>query len=373
MAAASRTSSIADALSPAPPPAAAATAAEAEVNKQAALLFDKHIGSQELAASAPAGPCANPAGAQGAEQQHKQQLVAVQDSAVGSEDRRGVAFAEGEQLIMSSGRSKQVVLQVEQFIARGGIADLYKVKLLQQQASGTSTDQPAAAAAGTANPAAAPSSSAAKPLRAAAALKHGATPQQQLLIGQSYALKVVRSLETFPAHVVEGKSNTAFLQRMRRELLREWQVLQDLATCPCIINAYSLGQVTAAGASTSTAGDKSAGAAAGSDERQQQQHQSPSQGQGQQQQELDSTHAGLEAPVAALVLPCILMEFADGGCAWDAVYRQHGRPTPLPADEAWQVVHGVVQGLREMHRLSYIHRDVKLQNVLKVSGKFGSR
>jgi serine/threonine protein kinase len=368
MAAASRTNSIGDALSP-------AAAAAAEVNKQqAALLYDKHIGSQELTASASAGPRANPAGAQGAEQQHKQQLVAIQDSAVGNEDRRGVAFAEGEELIMSSGSSKRLVLQVEQFIARGGIADLYKVKLLQQRTSGTSAAQPAAAAA-TANPAAASSSSAAKSLRAAATQKP-ATPQQQLLIGQSYALKVVRSLETFPAHLVEGKSNTAFMQRMRRAMYREWQVLQELATCPYIINAYSLGQVTAAGAATSTAGDPSAGAAAGSDERQQQQqqqHQPTSQGQDQQQQELDSTRAGLEAPVAALALPCILMEYADGGCVWEAVYRQHGRPTPLPADEAWQVVHGVVQGLREVQRLSYIHRDVKLQNVLKLSGRFGSR
>jgi serine/threonine protein kinase len=162
------------------------------------------------------------------------------------------------------------------------------------------------------------------------------------------------------------------LQLMRKGLQREWQVLQDLAACPFIIDAYSFGQVTAAGAATSTAGGASTGAAAGSDD-QQQQHQPTSQGQYEQQQGLDSTHAGLAAPAAALVLPCILMEFADGGCAWDAVYKQHGRPTALPADEAWQVVNGVVHGLCEMHRLSYIHRDVKLQNVLTVSGEFGSR
>jgi serine/threonine protein kinase len=45
----------------------------------------------------------------------------------------------------------------------------------------------------------------------------------------------------------------------------------------------------------------------------------------------------------------------------------------LPADETWKVLQGVMQGLREMHQKAYIHRDVKLQNVLKVSGKFCSR
>jgi hypothetical protein len=319
------TSSAAHELSLVPAPVAAG----AEANKpQAALLLDKPSSSQKPTATAFAAPCANVAGGQGAEQQHNEHSEMDIDLC-------GKAFAVDQQLIMSSGysgfkSSQRLLLQVEQYIARGGAADLYRVKLLQQQASGKSTAQPAAAAAaaGTTTPAAAPL-------------------QQQLAVGQSYALKVARSLDTFPADVVEGKSNAAFLKRMRNLLQCEWEVLQDLAACRNIINAYSFGQVTAAGAASRTADGPSASAAAGSTEHQQHAPTSPGQ---QQQQELDSTHAGLEAPAAALVLPCILMDFADGGCAGDAVYTQHGRPTPLPADETRKVLQGVMQGLREMHR-----------------------
>jgi serine/threonine protein kinase len=300
----------------------------------------------------------------------------VQDSAMGMEQLRGIAFAAGEQLIMATARSglnsssERLVLQVEQFTARGGIADLYKVKLLQQPASGTPTAQPAAAAAaGTAEPAATPLSGAANLQRAAAVHKGGASLQQQLSIGQTYALKVVRSLDTYPASLVQT-SHEAYMQEMRKQLKREWQVLQDLATCRNIINAYRFGRVTAAGAAVSTA--ECRGAAAGSSSKEQQ-HQQTSPGQCQQQHELGSTHAALGAPAAAVSLPCILMEFADGGCAWDAVYKQPGGPMPLPADEAWKLVYGVTEGLHGMHSQSYIHRDVKLQNVLKVSGRFGSR
>jgi serine/threonine protein kinase len=274
-----------------------------------------------------------------------------------------MAFASGQNLLMSfSNSSEQLVLHVEQFIARGGNADLYKVKLLQQHT--TSTAAPAVSAEMDPSTAAGERSRLAAELQVIIAELNKGVAQSvgMVQLGQCYALKVARCLDSYPDDVTSGKCNRAYVLETSYELRYEWQVLREFCRCRSIINAYKLGQVTAAGPSQSNTAGLDAGAAASAIEQQKQQQQRQQHEPGE-----DFTAA------ATLGMPCMLLEYADGGCAWDMVYSQHGKPTPLPADEARRAMQGVAYALHAMHKASYIHRDVKLHNVLKITGELGSR
>jgi hypothetical protein len=71
------------------------------------------------------------------------------------------------------------------------------------------------------------------------------------------------------------------------------------------------------------------------------------------------------------------MEYADGGSVQDScdmVYKQHGKPTPLTARDAWQVTSAARFALKDLHAAGYIHRDVKVDNMLHIyrSGRAGT-
>ena len=56
---------------------------------------------------------------------------------------------------------------------------------------------------------------------------------------------------------------------------------------------------------------------------------------------------------------CIVMEFASGGDLYQRV--RQGRP--LSEDFIWQVIVSIAQGLKSLHDLSIMHRDLKTANV----------
>jgi serine/threonine protein kinase len=259
----------------------------------------------------------------------------------------------------NNGTREQVLLQVERFLERGGSAHVYQVKLLQHlgYSSGTSaadTQQaPVATAAATWSAAAASVASSARAgssalkvrmKRAAAAtakaldeslwykpLAASASPSS-LQEGQSYVIKIPRTMESHPAEQLKGVSRKRYLTVMGEALQKEWEVLQEFSECSYVIDTYGFGYAAAAAAATAAAGKAA----------------------------------------KPLALPCIIMEYADGGSAWSAVYQQQGDPQPLPAAEAWHVMRDAASALQELHDEGYIHHDIKLDNMLRINRGEGS-
>jgi serine/threonine protein kinase len=281
--------------------------------------------------------------------EQQEQLLKPADKASSSSDTRAAAFAAGQTLTLScsdngSATNEQLLLQVEKFLARGGNADVYQVKLLQRLL-----------------PPASPSSSAQLPAGNAAG-KQQADPLQP---GQYFAIKVARTLETYPEEETKkpGVTPAAYFRAARRLLQAEFDVLQEMSKCVSIIKAYMFGSVTAAAAAAEEGeaaeadtaaiaeAEETAAAAlvAGAPE--------------------SSTEQQLEDAAAPPALPCMLMEYADGGSVKDLVYKQHGQPTRLSARQAWQVTAVAVDGLRHLHAAGYTHHDVKLNNMLCITSR----
>ena len=58
----------------------------------------------------------------------------------------------------------------------------------------------------------------------------------------------------------------------------------------------------------------------------------------------------------------MLMEYCDGGDLLNVQARQPGSVFSL--QEAIKVLKEVIWGLEELHRRGYLHRDIKMQNIL---------
>ncbi|KAF6252066.1 hypothetical protein COO60DRAFT_561725 [Scenedesmus sp. NREL 46B-D3] len=121
---------------------------------------------------------------------------------------------------------EQLVLRVERFLALGGTADVYQVRLLQQNSGAAS--QPAAAA----------------PTQPAARAAH--QHDEELQPGRQFAIKVARRLESYPAEQAGDACPALYLKGMGASVRQEWRVVQDLFSCRNIIKAFRLGCVAAA-------------------------------------------------------------------------------------------------------------------------------
>jgi hypothetical protein len=158
------------------------------------------------------------------QQQQQQQPARVKSEVTCPRNtKQGVSFGAGQVIkhVCSSGsadKQKVLLLQVEHFIERGGNADVYLVKLLQQllpgDASGQVPVEPAAAAA-------------------------AADWSDVLQPGQRYAVKVARRPESYPPEQQAGASGEAHLMTVSHFMLEIWQVLQGISKSKHIINAYS--------------------------------------------------------------------------------------------------------------------------------------
>jgi serine/threonine protein kinase len=63
-------------------------------------------------------------------------------------------------------------------------------------------------------------------------------------------------------------------------------------------------------------------------------------------------------------MPCILLERAEFGDLWQQVRPSAGVAVPMTAKETHHMMTDVVRALEGLHRIDYIHRDVKPRNVL---------
>jgi serine/threonine protein kinase len=223
--------------------------------------------------------------------------------------------------------SEQLLLQVERFIARGRSADLYQIKLLQRLLPGGAKAQPAAAA----------------------------PHHDKLQPGQFFAIKVAHCVETYPEAVKQAGPARAQL------MSDEWQVLQQMSTSTHIINASMFGDVAPLQATAAAGAASGLEATAASTCTKQQQVQT-------------SKPAAAAAPAG---LPCLLMEYADGGSVRGMVYKhccmRHAKPTPLSQEDTWCVVGAAVSALKDMHAAGYIHHDIKIDNMLAINTGAGVR
>jgi serine/threonine protein kinase len=290
------------------------------------------------------------------QQQQQQQPAPWLDEFVRAQQNlQGVVFSAGQTFSMACSRcgsadGEQLLLQVERFICRGGSADVYQVKLLQRALPvGARQQVPVRPAAGIAALAA-----------AAIAAATAAEAEALLQPGQHFAVKVARSLESYSAETQASTTLTWQLKKANEWMSAEWQVLQDMSTCDNIINAYRFGHVAAppappAAAAAAEAPHLSTAVAAAAAGRI-----------GAPQQLQGPVRSSAQAAAAA-PLPCILMEYADRGSLRDIVYKQHGKPTPLGARRTWDVVCTAAWALRDLHAAGYIHRDLKMDNMLGVT------
>jgi serine/threonine protein kinase len=222
---------------------------------------------------------------------------------------------------------------VERFIARGGNADVYQVKLLQRLWIEGTNGQAAVATV--------------------------APHDDKLQPGQYYAVKVAHSHDMYPAEVKQA--GTARGQLMSDE----WQVLQDMFTNTHIINAYMFGHVASNNSSSSSslmwlramAVASSCPKTEGSNGTEQQQVQT-------------SKPAAAAAPAG---LPCVLMEYADVGSVRDMLYKQHAKPTPLSLLDTWHVMGAAVSALKDMHAAGYIHHEITVDSMLAINTEAGIR
>ena len=57
---------------------------------------------------------------------------------------------------------------------------------------------------------------------------------------------------------------------------------------------------------------------------------------------------------------CIIMEYADGQ---DALKYIKSRRTPIPEAQIWSIFTQALQGLKTLHDLGIVHRDLKTENI----------
>jgi serine/threonine protein kinase len=60
---------------------------------------------------------------------------------------------------------------------------------------------------------------------------------------------------------------------------------------------------------------------------------------------------------------CIVMEYADGGDLYDRILKHQKKGTKFSEKEIWDIFIQVVRGLKALHNLKILHRDLKSANV----------
>jgi len=60
---------------------------------------------------------------------------------------------------------------------------------------------------------------------------------------------------------------------------------------------------------------------------------------------------------------CIVMEFADGGDLYNKITMHKKHKTMCSEDEVWDIMIQMTRGLKSLHDLSILHRDLKSANM----------
>jgi len=60
---------------------------------------------------------------------------------------------------------------------------------------------------------------------------------------------------------------------------------------------------------------------------------------------------------------CIIMEFAEKGDLNSLIKYHKEKRTEIPEEKIWNVIRCVVKGLRDLHNLKILHRDIKSANL----------
>ena len=57
------------------------------------------------------------------------------------------------------------------------------------------------------------------------------------------------------------------------------------------------------------------------------------------------------------------MEYVDGGDLYDAINERKSKNTRFEEGEIWEVFIQIVKGLKHLHEMKVLHRDLKCANV----------
>lgn len=60
---------------------------------------------------------------------------------------------------------------------------------------------------------------------------------------------------------------------------------------------------------------------------------------------------------------CIIMEFAEKGDLNSLIKAHRDKRTEIPEEKIWNVIKCSVKGLRDLHNLKIMHRDIKSANL----------
>lgn len=60
---------------------------------------------------------------------------------------------------------------------------------------------------------------------------------------------------------------------------------------------------------------------------------------------------------------CIVMEYADGGDLYEKIVEHKKKGTYFEEGDIWEIFLQIVKGLKYLHELKILHRDLKCANV----------
>jgi NIMA (never in mitosis gene a)-related kinase len=60
---------------------------------------------------------------------------------------------------------------------------------------------------------------------------------------------------------------------------------------------------------------------------------------------------------------CIVMEYVDGGDLYEAINEKKSKNSTFEEGEIWEVFIQIVKGLKHLHDMDVLHRDLKCANV----------
>lgn len=60
---------------------------------------------------------------------------------------------------------------------------------------------------------------------------------------------------------------------------------------------------------------------------------------------------------------CIVMEYADDGDVYQKIMDHHKAKTHFEEDDIWRIFIGMTRGLKALHKLRILHRDMKSANI----------